>query len=887
MLRTIVSITIIANAIIVARDGLFGTFSRVKCLGEEEVKQQISDSINKSDNSDSSPEMESITSDNTHIQPMYFNPIPIAPFAPIPYAQQAFYPSTNSYYVIQPSTIMYNSNKRRRRQRNRSLPDPMAGPSAIPVQVVPYTTSYSQLIGPAQSMNPVPVVQKLSNQMRAPRVYIRQMPSASNKSGQLQAVSVKNVHTMLVPLDSKGLAQSSLSGTSSIYPHRIVYTDKAGANFVAKSRHKLRPAYVEPQDMPNSSNQTSYSSLIRPGQVLFSETDQSDTRPKLSLKDVKDIELLLRRLKPLVNASNNSEDQPKVVQQHPYEAYRRPMIVSASVEQQQQQARGINHPVENQIFIAGLKHPGEQRNANKDELAFLASLAELKSAETDSRKSQAPEDDIAEKFYSNKPANQEADNKKPIPVETLVDHLMSNTRLPRFSDSHADEQPTNALAVGNHIHDTVGHVPGIDDEVIDPSSGVEGVSATADEEDDDDDDDEYLSDDNAEAESSPDYVVTRAPSDIIALANGNYSTDMGLARDQLQNATFIPSSFSSNLSDWKPLDSRPARAQSTSDQESKDGGEGDDEDDFEDDDEARKKPDAVMHQRKRREPTDSGLVIGDRKISRLDLIRLISIVSKMGNNKSKSQKERRKIKKLLRFLVRVALENFKQDQLRLANESKSGNSKSNQTQSKYHREPLRSLLTSPKDEEPEINDDKNSLHKQGDKVPNTSASRYPLANSARKDDISGQVKETSIKKDIDKESGASENKSDSDTKEKLSNLSADLEKYLDRDFFEDLGNKIENAGENFNRTDEIRRSIDKVDADRTKQVDLSDRRQRSAAKRNPSSSRRPNKSEKDAESDYKPDRPKAVQTWSKKEIEHRPKMTRRRPPVTNEKGYYR
>lgn len=411
MLRTIVAIAIAVDAIIVAREGLF---SHVRCSGEEQLRErQQSSGNNKSDT-------ESISSDNTLVQPMYFNPMPIAaPFAPMTYTQQAINPSMNTLYVIQPNPAMYNNNKRRRRQRNRPVPaaGKSARPRAIPVQITPYITPvapYGQLMGPFQGVKQVSMTQRPPNQMRGPKIYIRQVPSANNEGSQSQAVSVKNVQTVLVPINSKGPAQSAVTGISTSHPQHIVYPVGEMGNIATKYRYKLRPAYVEPQDLPNSSNRTNYATLIRPGQVLFSETDQSDTRPKLSLKDVRDIELLLRRLKPLVEMPDESKrDQAEVAQHVAHQAYRRPIVVSASVEkQQQQQSPDINYPIENQIFIAGLKHPGVQRNVNKDELAFLASLSQLKPAETGALVSRSPEDVIAEKFYSREPANNQADSKR-------------------------------------------------------------------------------------------------------------------------------------------------------------------------------------------------------------------------------------------------------------------------------------------------------------------------------------------------------------------------------------------------------------------------------------------------------------------------------------------
>lgn len=760
---------VIANAAIIVKDGLFGAFVCVSC-DEVNEKQQ-------SQNENPQGRTEPITSSDTLIQPVFF-PYATSPFEPVQ-SHSAFIPQ-NAFYMIQRDAVVLNKNRRRQRRPTRTTIQ------TAPARTIPMLAS--PLIAP---------IAQYSSLMAPPTQHVNTVMQTLPVNAPIQTgqqwneISSKNIQTMLVPSNQQGQVLSVPVGS--------VATIQPANRFVVKpqrSRTQLKPAYT--QDLSKQS-EVSYSTLIRPGQALMSESDQTNARPKLSVVRVAEIEELLRRLKPLVDIPSKSatgearptstESGSSAMRPAEYQLFSQPDTSTTSLRLRTPNSMiNTHYPNKNRVVISGVRQPDVAQQSglgpSADELAFMRSLAQLKTHEKTGK--YPMQEDLAEKFYSNKNIHPEqvesqSDAQKPIPVETLVDQLMLNSRVARFGANQADGHPIHPAGEPNVANDLA-----LDDEVLDPS--VEGVNPPQ-EEDDDDDDDEYFSEDDndsASAESSPDYIVTKAPIDMTQTST--------LASLLPQSNRSLFSSFNSqdttnNTDVWRPL-----RALSTDQVSTVD--DSDDETVDETDSQRRQK----RQRRWRNKEDDSGLVIGDRPISRMDLIRLISIVSKMGNDKSKTLKERQKIKKLLRFLVRVALENFKQDQLE---RQKLKFVDDLDRHSKKQREPLRSLLSSPRDDTTEV---KHSNATESKEQPiKVKLSPYLRKNKPVDDETS----DAKANNERENETPKAKAEVTEATKKKLSSLSEDLERYLDKDFFDELGGKVENAGDNFTRTDNIRKDFEK------------------------------------------------------------------------------
>lgn len=777
MFRTILSVAVIANAAIFVKDGFFGASVFVSCNEVNERQQSQSKSPSERF------EFESITSD-TLIQPVFF-PYATDSFAPIQ-AQQPFVPQS-AVYIIQRDAVVVNKNRKRHRRPLR-ITNKLAPTHAMPMLASPLIATLAQ-----SPTFPVPPKQPSRTIMQirpnSPQYHLSQRWT--------DLISSNNAYPTLVP--SIEHEQSLRAPTGSVAPFGL-------SNGIVQPHGRplgAKPAYV--QDL-SSQPVLNFSTLLDQGQSTIFGSGQPSPHSRPVILKEPEVGQLLRNLKPLVDMRNQPISSTRGLGQNEaqhsgYEVFSQPDQPATSVRQQvPYQIASTRYPNEKRLVVSkprrpkvvGQTIPGDGV-VSADELAFLKSLAQLQAFDKTGK--YPMQEDLAEKFYSNKSgspkqveAKQEA--QRPIPVETLVDRLMLNSRVAGFQAARNGKHPSLLAEEPITANDT-----GPDDETLDPI--VEGVNPVQEEEDDDDDDEYFSEDDNdaASAESSPDYVVTRAPIDIIQ------NTTSALSVFNNGSLLFKSSPLESNSTDvWRPLTTLSTNQLSEVEKS---------------DDETAEAADRRNRKRIRRERTredDSGLVIGDRPISRLDLIRLISIVSKMGNDKSKSSKERRKIKRLLRFLVRVALENFKHDQL--SRQKMKAFSESDQ-RSKQQREPLRSLLSSPKDEVPEVR--QSSVTQGQEDAIKLMLSSSPRKNKYAEDESSDGGAERGGEKEVNKPEAKNQGASEK-ARKKLSNLSRDLERYLDKDFFDELGERVESAGDNFSRTDEIRDNFDKEP-----QTDLSDR----------------------------------------------------------------
>jgi hypothetical protein len=192
----------------------------------------------------------------------------------------------------------------------------------------------------------------------------------------------------------------------------------------------------------------------------------------------------------------------------------------------------------------------------------------------------------------------------------------------------------------------------------------------------------------------------------------------------------------------------------------------------------------------------NGIVVGKKKLSRLELIRLIKVLNRMANDKRPS-KERDTSRKLLRHLIRVALDNYKHSQEANAARPPVGVAGSRDQQpvaesvapsagsagltDKRLRESLRSLLLEP-----------------------TLGSSSPAGGGGGASKVSvvmqpWRVKSALIKAErqegdedpVDEPPSSLDERADGDLRrpKSLADISDDLERYFDTDFFEDLADK--------------------------------------------------------------------------------------------------
>lgn len=286
----------------------------------------------------------------------------------------------------------------------------------------------------------------------------------------------------------------------------------------------------------------------------------------------------------------------------------------------------------------------------------------------------------------------ELDQANAIPIELLVDHLMSSSRSASFGIQH--DQPEEKAS---HLNE--------DDE--------------DDSDDDDRDNNGTLPGDNSLdlSESSPQETIVEAPTE----ASLNFSSIV-------------------NKSDsWIPLDSIYVSRSTERPR-------------------ARMQANESKRLDKRERKGGLNLVVGNKVLSRMDLIRLIRILNRMASKKEPSS-ERDASRKLLRFLVKLALEEHrktKHNSMKPQSDTDDGLSGSNHTKVDEDKDPFwnffRSILVSPLDSNPS----------------NDSLELLPVS--------------------VAKTTEARSNTEIQPTT-KLEKLSDDLEQYFDNDFYDDLADR--------------------------------------------------------------------------------------------------
>lgn len=544
------------------------------------------------------------------------------------------------------------------------------------------------------------------------------------------------------------------------------------------------------------------SNILKPGEVLLSEKkseDNKQTDKEVATVNPSDIVGLLRKLKPLMVSENERPEAEKVdhenraidedfeLEREELEELKRQNKVnrvlptshlfggSVGIVNETKIKPGDGNEAESDNDTESNDEDNEQENENDEnnqdinnnsnkveDLQFLKTLTDLGSKlgkEPHSRNRIHPIDGEFYELYGNnerknrrniaslnlgKPdssTDNSNDNEKtvpPIEIEALVDHLMSSSRLATFGIQHTGVKVPKA----NNIYEDDHEPPSNDDEEED------------DEEEDNNGDDDS---DNNDTLPTPEIGGEKE------------------AESSLSETKVLPTFDAvANMSDtWIPLDSvevnnkqlllNKDNKQETSLEPVKSGAKKHE----------KKKKKRKKRKKRRRKKRNKGkgdlvLIIGDKMLSKTDLIRLIRVLNRMASKKEASR-EREASRRLLRFLVKLALEEYR----------KNKKSNSNDSLNDPIREVLRSVLLGP-------------VYGKEFEFKNGTIGEIQLKPLATGSLNEGETKRF-LKKTYDGENEHNNNVNGKPLKKSLNDLSDDLELYFESDFFEDLADKRDNS----------------------------------------------------------------------------------------------
>lgn len=508
---------------------------------------------------------------------------------------------------------------------------------------------------------------------------------------------------------------------------------------------------------PGSPN-TSFSPqlLLDSGQVLLSKKlDTSDGNTRLETLSRAELDELLQRLKPLAasDADPSTEEQ----------------------EDEEPPGGQVNLlGGDSSLVVAGNGNstmsgdsetePRPQPSASDEDLRFLRSLVDLNQdprlplspIDLDKRREQQADDRPQTAYHPYQglyePERQQAANGlQSIPVDQLVDHLMSNSRLAAFGVQH---EGLAVPSLGDDDEDDD------EEEQDEDSNDADNGGAGEDEEDEsggnDPDESESHDPDSQEAESAPLGSFQPAPGHI--------------EFDSVMNKS----------NSWVPLEGLELGKRKKEERAGEKNG-------------RRRRRKRNKRRKKRSKPF--GLVIGNRMLGRRELIKLIGILNRMASNKRPS-KEREASRKLLRFLVRLMLDEYKRSKKPAATGAKSESLRD------PIRDLLRSVLMGPVEtsNDPKLDGTDGSIELRplpreslGSKVTNSTDD-----NDSEVDSASLEKSEEKNKTEIEQPRKMEPDEKASDESKEvkhlgLGELSDELEHYFDSDFFEDLADKTKSA----------------------------------------------------------------------------------------------
>lgn len=371
--------------------------------------------------------------------------------------------------------------------------------------------------------------------------------------------------------------------------------------------------------------------------------------------------------------------------------------------------------------------------------------------------SSAPDD-----FYRPPARREETQAESPaIPIELLVDHLMAGSRRAARARSHAPASMADAGSLSSgpgSNYDGDEDDSDYEDYEEEPGGGLPMAEEEEEEE-------PQLADESGQRE-----LRIGAPSTRLSYNSVANKSDSWIPLDSIGATLGSGLPRRPQIVMGKASDHLAARELSSSSSQ-RGAGPG-----------ARKRPrsGARRKRRKRRKSMDehSGLVLAGRKLNRAELIRLIGILNRMASSK-KASREREASRNLLRFLIKLALDNYKRGQWNGQEQSKLADGHQRAVdgadQDRRLRDSLRSLLVEPQVGASTANDDgaRISIQLQPWRVQSALSQERPIDGQRAKGD----------------KAAGSSSSSDGERPRSLSQISEDLERYFDRDFFEDLADQ--------------------------------------------------------------------------------------------------
>jgi len=505
--------------------------------------------------------------------------------------------------------------------------------------------------------------------------------------------------------------------------------------------------------------------LVRPGEVLLSEKERGSgeaARSRVNSVSVKEIEDLLARLRPLALRNDERVAWLRAKKEPAKEA--RESIEKLDAESDKEDQMSSIHDDPEAEDEAEERPPpedsGDKQTAQARDEYFLAkSLADLgsqlsASAQVADRPRLRVARPSAEHWQSGgrtaalgPPAMERArrhEARAVIPIEILVDHLMSGSRIATrgshhhgtedHDHDHAGQASGDQVAVGE---DDDGEDEEDEDDPYGAASTYNLMSMNNDDSDDDGDDDENASGLDVQESMRRETVVGRP------LKSVNF--------DMMANRT----------DSWVPLGalggglSRSGAAVKT---------------------EAR----GIKREtdQKNEASSQGGIVLGGKQLSRKELIELIRMLNRFASKKEPS-KERDASRKLLRFLIKKALNNYRKSQVQVErkNRERSSRIKDGGVEDDRIRDSLRSLLV-----EPQVS---TGIGAKGDQKPVDKIS-IQLQPWRPKSILFGKDQAEDEEMEAQKAGPEAGTRPTASSKKSLAQISDDLERYFDTDFFEDL-----------------------------------------------------------------------------------------------------
>ena len=594
---------------------------------------------------------------------------------------------------------------------------------------------------------------------------VQSLPVANNDHAQQQQQQapsgVYQINSKF--LHPKQVDKSSQMASANRWPSSIGQS----ADSLLPGAYRLQQAArFEPSSVP-------LNRLLQPGEALLAESEASErsgsrggtARSKVS---VREIESLLARLKPLeidTKQAGVAFGGKKRLASLGGELtqLRKGQAEGREKEEEDPEAEDEREDEQEAAAAARLPNAAEQQ----DELA--KALMELGTQLASGPHKSPPG---IERHRSATRRQVEATN---IPIELLVDQLMSGGRAAsrrRVADPQGAEAAREWSTVGQVDQDYLAEPVAEGNELVDYTRQGPREANELDSSDDDDDEEEQEEQeaDTAAEPYSGEEDEEEEGDGLVELEPQESRTESRPKFEQVANKSdsWVPLAVVSGISRPVPASEPLARTQSETEKQN------------------------TKKMRRKRGPSEEAdkpqVILGNRKLSRAQLLQLIKALNRVASSKEAS-KQRDAARKLLRLLIRVALIKFKESQLRSESKKKK-KKKKNEGESQHKEEDaaseqdvarlknsLRSLLL-----EPQV-----STGGPGENGTQVSIEMQPWL-AAKKMFVEQAAQDEQEEEQQHQKQQQQQGPSDK-AKKSLAEVSDDLEQYFDTDFFEDLADK--------------------------------------------------------------------------------------------------